>query len=100
MVIGNWNNPVLLTSLITNHHLPITNHQSTENIMETTTIAVKGMTCMGCVASVKRVLDGIPGITRAEVSLQPGQAAVSYDATKTSVQSIKSAITDAGYEVA
>lgn len=68
--------------------------------METTVVAISGMTCMGCVASVKRVLDGIDGITRAEVKLQPGQAAVSYDAAKTSVQAIKSAITDAGYEVA
>lgn len=68
--------------------------------METTTIAVKGMTCMGCVGSVKRVLDGIDGIASAEVTLQPGQAAISYDAAKTSLGAIKTAITDAGYDVA
>lgn len=68
--------------------------------METTIVSISGMTCMGCVASVKRVLDGIDGIVRAEVTLQPGQAAVSYDAAKTSVGAIRTAITDAGYEVA
>ncbi len=67
--------------------------------METTVIPITGMTCMGCVGSVKRVLDGIAGITRAEVTLEPGQAAVSYDPAKTSVDAIKTSILDAGYEV-
>lgn len=68
--------------------------------METTTIPVSGMTCMGCVSSVKRVLGGIAGITSADVTLNPGQATVSYDPAKASLQSIKDAISDAGYEVA
>jgi copper chaperone CopZ len=67
--------------------------------METTTIAVGGMTCMGCAGSVKRVLDGIAGVTGAEVTLQPGQAVVSYDPAKASLQAIKAAISDAGYDV-
>jgi copper chaperone len=68
--------------------------------METTVIPVKGMTCMGCVSSVKRVLGGINGIAQAEVSLEKAQATVSYDPGKTSLQAIKAAITDAGYDVA
>ena len=68
--------------------------------METTVVKISGMTCMGCVGSVKRVLDGIDGISRAEVTLQPGQAAISYDAAKTSLGAIKTAITNAGYDVA
>jgi copper chaperone len=68
--------------------------------METTTIPVKGMTCMGCVSSIKRVLGGITGIAQAEVSLEKAQATVSYDPAKTSLQAIKSAITDAGYDIA
>lgn len=67
--------------------------------METTTIAVSGMTCMGCVASVKRVLGGIAGVASAEVTLEPGQAKVSYDPAKASLQAIKTAISDAGYDV-
>jgi copper chaperone len=67
--------------------------------METTVIPVKGMTCMGCVSSVKRVLGGINGITQAEVSLEKAQATVSYDTAKTSLPAIKAAITEAGYDV-
>ncbi len=68
--------------------------------METTTIPVKGMTCMGCVSSVKRVLGNIGGVSQAEVSLEKAQATVTYDSGKTSLQAIKAAITDAGYDVA
>jgi len=68
--------------------------------METTTIAVSGMTCMGCVAGVKRILGGIAGIASAEVSLDPAQATVTYDAGKVNLQTIKTAISDAGYDVA
>ncbi len=68
--------------------------------METTIVPIKGMTCMGCVSSVKRVLGNVGGVSQAEVSLEKAQATVSYDATKTSLQEIKTAITDAGYEVA
>lgn len=68
--------------------------------METTTIAVGGMTCMGCVASVKRVLGGIAGVASAEVSLDPAQAQVTWDPAKADLQAIKTAISDAGYDVA
>ena len=66
--------------------------------METTTIPVKGMTCMGCVGSVQRVLQAIDGITKAEVSLELAQAAVTYDPAKADLQAIKAAIEDAGYD--
>lgn len=68
--------------------------------METVTIPVKGMTCMGCVSSVKRVLGSIPGVGQAEVSLDKAQAEVSYDPGKTGPDALKAAIMDAGYDVA
>lgn len=68
--------------------------------METITIPVGGMTCMGCVASVKRVLGGLDGISSAEVTLHPAQATVTYDAGKLDLPAIKTAISDAGYDVA
>ncbi len=68
--------------------------------METTTIAIGGMTCMGCVASVKRVLGGLSGVSSAEVTLDPAQAKLTYDSGKVELQSIKTAISDAGYDVA
>ena len=68
--------------------------------METTVIPVSGMTCMGCVGSVKRVLGNLDGVSSADVTLNPGQATVSYEAGKISLQAIKTAIADAGYDVA
>lgn len=68
--------------------------------METITLPVKGMTCMGCVASVKRVLSGINGVAGAEVSLEKAQAEVTYDPGKASLEALKTAIEDAGYDVA
>ena len=68
--------------------------------METATIPVAGMTCMGCVASVKRVLGSLNGVSSAEVTLNPGQAVVNFEAGKVDLQTIKTAISDAGYDVA
>ena len=67
--------------------------------METTTLRIKGMTCMGCVASVKRVLQGIDGVKTVDVSLGQRQAIVQYDATAASPAQFKAAVEEAGYEV-
>ena len=67
---------------------------------ETVAIDVKGMTCGGCVASVSRVLKGIPGVAEAQVTLAPGRATVTYDPSKTNVGALRGAIEDAGYDVA
>ena len=67
--------------------------------METVTLNVKGMTCMGCVKSVKNVLEPIAGVHSVEVSLEKGMVSVNYNAAKTGVDAFKSAISDAGYDV-
>ena len=66
--------------------------------MENATFNVSGMTCEGCVASVTRVLQAVPGVSDVAVSL-PGSARVAYDATRTSLPVLKAAIEDAGYDV-
>ncbi|SEO87476.1 heavy-metal-associated domain-containing protein [Nitrosovibrio sp. Nv6] len=67
--------------------------------MQTETIKVKGMTCMGCVNSVKNVLEKIPGVSSADVSLEQGQVTVQYDAAMGGTTQLKEAIEDAGFEV-
>jgi copper chaperone len=66
--------------------------------METTTLNIKGMTCMGCVSSVTKVLKATPGVNDAQVTLDPAQAKVQYDAALTSPARLKAAVEDAGYE--
>lgn len=68
--------------------------------METATLKVNGMTCMGCVNSVRRVLQAVNGVDKVEVTLDPGQARVEYDPATANPAQLKAAVEDAGYEVA
>ena len=67
--------------------------------METTTLKIGGMTCMGCVSSVTRVLTTAPGVTQANVTLDPPQALVQFDAALTNPAQLKSAVQGAGYDI-
>ncbi len=58
-------------------------------------LSVGGMACEGCVASVKKVLERVPGVTAAEVSLEPGMALVSGSAK---AGDLIKAVEAAGYE--
>lgn len=68
--------------------------------METTTIKVTGMSCGGCVASVTSVLTALPGVAKAEVSLEQKQATVAFDPAQVSRAALCAAIDDAGFEAA
>jgi len=66
-----------------------------EQKMETV-IKVEGMMCTHCKARVENVCKAVPGATDAVVDLQEKQVTVSGSA---SVEALKKAIADAGYEV-
>lgn len=65
--------------------------------METTTIKIEGMTCGGCVASVERLLRAVAGVQNVEVSLTPGLAKIGYEPAVTSVEQLKQAVREAGF---
>jgi copper ion binding protein len=67
--------------------------------METITLDVKGMTCMGCVASVKRAIGAVAGVGNVDVALATGKVTVELDPQKTGAAQIEAAVTDAGYDV-
>lgn len=67
--------------------------------METKTLKIEGMTCGGCVASVRRVLSALDGVQQADVSLEKKQATVSYEPGRVTPDTLKAAIEDAGYDV-
>lgn len=69
-------------------------------MMETLTLNIKGMTCGGCVKSVTSVLKNIKGVSGVEVSLEQNRATISYDPVQVKPAQFKSAIEDAGYDVA
>ena len=68
--------------------------------MENVSFDVQGMTCGGCVASVKRVLSALPGVENVDVTLKPGKASVAYDPAKISANQLRDAVENAGYDVA
>ena len=59
-----------------------------------TKLKVTGMTCMHCVAAVKKALEQVPGVETAEVSLEKAQAVVTGDGD---VQAMVAAIKEEGY---
>lgn len=67
--------------------------------METLTLNVKGMTCMGCVNSVKRVLAPIAGVAQVEVVLETGKVDIGFDASQAKADQFREAIRGAGFEV-
>ncbi len=66
--------------------------------MQTTTLQVGGMSCMGCVNSVKRVLSDLAGVQSTEVDLASGQVQVSHD-EQCKPETLREAIESAGYKV-
>lgn len=65
--------------------------------MAETTIKIEGMSCQHCVMRVKKALDALQGILRAEVSV--GSASVDIDETKIKKEDVEAAIEKAGYKV-
>lgn len=58
---------------------------------------VEGLHCDGCVKSVTRMLTGLPGVEKVEVSLQEAKASVDFDASKSGLPEMKKAVERAGF---
>ena len=65
--------------------------------MEKVELKIDGMDCQGCVKSVTRMLSGLPGVEKVDVSLEEGKARVDYDPAKSGVADMKKAVERAGY---
>lgn len=67
-------------------------------INEKVTIKVGGMTCAMCVKAIEDVLSKLDGISNVNVNLASEKAYVTYDPNITSIQDMKEAIEDLGYQ--
>ncbi|MDE3021984.1 MAG: heavy-metal-associated domain-containing protein [Pseudomonadota bacterium] len=65
----------------------------------TARLTIHGMSCSGCVNSVRRALSSIAGVGKVSVSLEESQALVDYDPQKVSLEQLKGVIEEAGYDV-
>jgi len=61
-----------------------------------TTIKVQGMKCQHCAGSTKKALEGIDGISNAQVDLDTGE--VTFDGSA-DMETIKAAVSKAGFQV-
>jgi copper ion binding protein len=62
-----------------------------------TTIKIEGMSCDHCVAHVTEALKEISGVSSVTVSLKEKNAVVEH-ADGVGIESLKTAVTEAGYE--
>jgi copper chaperone CopZ len=65
--------------------------------LETVRLKVVGMTCGGCVISTRKVLTRLPGVTKADVSYEKGEALVTYDPGKVTIAQMVAAVKTLGY---
>jgi copper chaperone len=64
--------------------------------MEQMSIKIAGMSCGGCVSSVRNALARLPGVQVLQVEV--GTAVINYDPQLSTPESIRSAIIKAGFE--
>lgn len=63
------------------------------------TIPVVGMACSACSANVEKKLNSLAGISSASVSLPGRSALIDYDPTTISLEKMKQAVNDIGYDL-
>lgn len=61
-------------------------------------IRVEGMSCMHCQLRVKKAVEAVEGVQRADVNLQTKQVTIDYEEGKVNLEKIKEAIRETGYE--
>ena len=66
---------------------------------ESASITVTGMRCGGCETTVKTILTTLDGVLSVHASSKNDQVDVEFDTDKTSLDTIKTTITDAGFNV-
>ena len=61
------------------------------------TLSVPSMNCPVCPITVKKALMGVPGVKKAAVDFERLQATVTFDDSKTGIEALTRATTNAGY---
>ena len=62
------------------------------------TLPVEGMSCAACVASVRKTLNSVEGVTGVEVSLEHRQAKVHYREKQVTPERVAEAVKKLGYK--
>jgi len=65
--------------------------------MDNVEFTIEGLHCDGCVKSVTRMLTGIAGVAKVDVSLAEGKAQVNFDPAQAGLDEFKRAVERAGF---
>ena len=68
------------------------------DLWETRVIAIEGMTCDKCVATLTKGLKRVNGVKEVQVDRENARATVTFDTTKTDIPAIHEAILRNGYK--
>jgi mercuric transport protein len=58
---------------------------------------VENMTCPACSITIEKALDKVPGVTGTKIDTKAATVTVTFDAERTTVSAVASAITEAGF---
>ena len=64
---------------------------------KTVTLNVSGMTCAACPITVKKALEKVSGVSKIDVQYEKKQVLVTFDDSKTNIDALVKATTNAGY---
>jgi len=62
-------------------------------------LKVKGMTCTMCAMHVRKALENLNGVDRANVDFKKNRAMIVYDETTVSLEEMRKAVHEAGYKL-
>ncbi len=68
--------------------------------MQVGMLKLAGLKDEGCAVKVAEALKSVKGVNTADVSFEKAKASVSYDGDEVSLQRLKVAVQEAGYEIA
>jgi copper chaperone len=64
-----------------------------------TVLIVEGMSCNHCINAIEGSVGKLQGVSNVKVTLDEGKVEVSYDDRKVTIDEMKHAIEDQGYDV-
>lgn len=67
--------------------------------MKNITLNVEGMSCSHCVNAITKAVTALDGVSGVNVNLEGKTVTVDYDADQVSLDAIKEAIEEEGYDV-
>ena len=69
----------------------------TKSPTDTSTLKLQGMSCAGCANAIQKAISNVSGVEECEVNFASEQATVKFNPKQTSIETIQSAVEDAGY---